>query len=96
MELRTPRRIGDAPVMRSEPRSDAAQRPLSNPTPRAGQVILKKRRIYALQGERQCRDDRHVIGASPRRYWTPWCEPVSEHGPGIVGDIGERREPHPV
>jgi hypothetical protein len=27
---------------------------------------------------------------------TPWCEPVCEHGRGIVGDIGERREPHPV
>ena len=23
-------------------------------------------------------------------------EPVTEHGPGIVGDSGERREPHPV
>lgn len=40
---------------------------LSNPTPRAGQVSWKKRRIYGLQGERQRRDDRHVIGASPRR-----------------------------
>jgi len=23
-------------------------------------------------------------------------EPAHEHGPGIVGDSGERREPHPV
>ena len=42
------------------------------------------------------RDDRPVIGASPWRYRTPRCEPTSEPGPGIVGDSGERREPHPV
>jgi CRP-like cAMP-binding protein len=45
----------------------ARHAPLSNPTPHAGQVSWKKRRIYGLQGERQRRDDRHVIGASPRR-----------------------------
>ena len=44
---------------------------------------------FALQGERQCRDDRHSIGAS-------LGEPAHEHGPGFVGDIGERRDAHPV
>jgi hypothetical protein len=24
------------------------------------------------------------------------CEPVNQHGPGFVGDSGERRKPHPV
>jgi hypothetical protein len=24
------------------------------------------------------------------------CEPAIEHGPGFVGDIGERRDAHPV
>jgi hypothetical protein len=40
--------------------------------------------------------DRHVIGASPWRSQRHGCEPASEHGPGFVGDSGERREPHPV
>ena len=44
---------------------------------------------FALQGERQCRDDRHSIGAS-------LGEPAHEHGPGFVGDIGERSDAHPV
>ena len=25
-----------------------------------------------------------------------WCEPAHEHGPGIVGDSGERSDAHPV
>lgn len=41
--------------------------PLSRPNPRAGRVSWKKRRNYGLQGDRQGRDDRHIIGASPRR-----------------------------
>jgi hypothetical protein len=31
----------------------------------------------------------HDVGAS-------CSEPATEHGPGIVGDSGERRKPHPV
>jgi hypothetical protein len=44
---------------------------------------------FALQSERQLRDDRHSIGAS-------LGEPAHEHGPGFVGDIGERSDAHPV
>ena len=43
----------------------------------------------ALHGERRCRYDRPTIGASLR-------EPVTQHGPGIVGDSGERSDAHPV
>ena len=31
--------------------------------------------------------DRHVIGASPWRSQSHSCEPASERGPGLVGDI---------
>lgn len=34
-------------------------------------------------------NDRTIIGAS-------CCEPALEHGPGIVGDSGERSDAHPV
>ena len=37
-----------------------------------------------------------AIGASLRRWTTLECEPAFEHGPGIVGDIGERSDAHPV
>jgi hypothetical protein len=43
----------------------------------------------ALQSERQRRDGRPSIGAS-------YSEPACEHGPGFVGDIGERSDAHPV
>ena len=49
-----------------------------------------------IKRERQRRDDRPVIGASPWRYRSLRCEPATKHGQGIVGDCGERREPHPV
>jgi hypothetical protein len=43
----------------------------------------------ALQSERQRRYDRPSIGAS-------CSEPACEHGPGFVGDSGERSDAHPV
>ena len=30
-----------------------------------------------------------------RAAFAPRCEPASERGPGIAGDSGERRKPHP-
>jgi len=49
-----------------------------------------------LKRERQRRDDRPDIGAKPAAFRAPWCEPVHKHGPGIVGDSGERSDAHPV
>ena len=37
------------------------------PNPARGPGVPEETRLDALQGERQHRDDRHVIGASPRR-----------------------------
>lgn len=36
-----------------------------------------------------------LVRASQRRQ-PRWCEPACEHGPGIVGDSGERSDAHPV
>ena len=44
---------------------------------------------FTLEIERQRRDDRPSIGASI-------SEPGNEHGPGFVGDSGERSDAHPV
>jgi hypothetical protein len=53
---------------------------------------------YKVNGsaEMQRRDDRYSIGASPQRCTTLRGEPAREHGPGIVGDSGERSDAHPV
>jgi hypothetical protein len=51
---------------------------------------------FALQGEWQRRNDRKSIGASLRWLAPPLSEPDIEHGSGIVGDIGERSDAHPV
>ena len=81
---------------------------LSIPTPRAGKAFLKKQggqfgmlkvaagRPLGVQGEWQCRYDRYVIGANSQWLHPLRSEPATQHGPGIVGDIGERSNAHPV
>ncbi len=51
---------------------------------------------FALKGEWQRRNDRKSIGASSQWLAPLLGEPASEHGPGIVGDIGEHSDVHPV
>jgi hypothetical protein len=80
-------------------------------TPPAGQAFLKKHghsphnlgapapcigSTFALKSERQRRYDRHNIGVSSWWLTPSLSEPAREHGPGIVGDIGERSDAHPV
>ena len=53
-------------------------------------------RTFALKSEWQRQSDRNRIGANSRWFAPPLSEPAMEHGPGIVGDIGERSDAHPV
>ena len=53
-------------------------------------------RQIALKSEWQRRNDRHSIGASSQWFAPLLSEPATQHGPGIVGDIGERSDAHPV
>ena len=53
-------------------------------------------RQFALKSEWQRRDDRNSIGANSQRLAPLLGEPATQHGPGIVGDIGERSDAHPV
>jgi len=49
---------------------------------------------YKMNGSADMTDT-SLVRAS-RRYRTPCGEPAIEHGPGIVGDSGERSDAHPV
>ncbi len=53
-------------------------------------------RQFALKSEWQRRNDRNSIGANSQRLAPLLGEPATQHGPGIVGDIGERSDAHPV
>ena len=79
------------------------------PTPHAGQAFSKKQGAmparlasplraakFALKSEWQRRNDRKSIGASSQWLTPLLSEPATQHGPGIVGDIGERSDAHPI
>ena len=78
---------------------------IEHPNPARGLGVLKEtwgwawagvvRRI-ALKSEWQRRNDRISIGASSQWLAPLLSEPAIEHGPAIVGDIGERSDAHPV
>jgi hypothetical protein len=53
-------------------------------------------RPLGVQGNWQYRYDRYVIGANLQWLHPLRSEPATQHGPGIVGDIGERSNAHPV
>ena len=53
-------------------------------------------RKFALKSEWQRRHDRKSIGANSQWLAPPLSEPANQHGPGIVDDIGERSDAHPV
>lgn len=53
-------------------------------------------RQFALKSEWQRRNDRKSIGANSQRLTPLLNEPATQHGLGIVGDIGERSDAHPV
>ena len=88
----------------SNPRYIAAHAKGSeHPNPARGPDVLEETRVqvrsarkFALKGEWQRRNDRKSIGASSQRLEPLLGEPASEHGSGIVGDIGERSDAHPV
>ena len=65
---------------------------ISFPTPAvAGQAFAKKQVLqYNVSGSAEMTDLPLV------RACASLCEPVNQHGPGIVGDSGERSNAHPV